>query len=319
MNVGIDETGVGAIFGSIYAAGVVLPTELGALSFLPMDSKLCSEEEITRYADLIRAHAVFVVSSCVEAPVINEIGTKKALERALREVAKQARHKDPSVAILLDGKSGLAHIENITRIPRGDALEASIAAASIIAKDLSNNEMKRLHQEVPMYKVHQNHGYAKTEHIQAIQQHGLSKFHRENAKRFEQVVLQEETRTLSQVACTFYLGELTALTPHMSNWEKTFTIKQQQLAKTSNLTPRAQYFLVKVYRDVMKRLVHEQTLNLNKRLLVGITHFVKTNHYDMPHEHIPLMREAVIKLKEQTLLEANQFKQLKTVWKKACV
>ena len=54
----------------------------------------------------------------------------------------------------------------------------SIAAASILAKTHRDDLMNELHEEFPMYNWKQNKGYATKEHREAIQKHGICKYHR---------------------------------------------------------------------------------------------------------------------------------------------
>ncbi|HXB91415.1 MAG TPA: hypothetical protein VNU72_03965, partial [Puia sp.] len=65
-------------------------------------------------------------------------------------------------------------------IVRGDALFASIAAASILAKTRRDEYMQGLHSEFPQYCWDSNKGYGTKEHRDAIEQFGLCKYHRKS-------------------------------------------------------------------------------------------------------------------------------------------
>jgi len=60
----------------------------------------------------------------------------------------------------------------------GDALIASIAAASILAKTHRDSLMQGLHVQYPQYGWDHNKGYATEVHRNAIQEHGISPYHR---------------------------------------------------------------------------------------------------------------------------------------------
>ena len=71
------------------------------------------------------------------------------------------------------------------RIPQkaiidGDALSASIAAASILAKVSRDNLMNELDKLYPEYGFAKNKGYGTREHLRALQRYGPSPIHRKS-------------------------------------------------------------------------------------------------------------------------------------------
>ena len=54
----------------------------------------------------------------------------------------------------------------------------SIAAASILAKTYRDEYMENIHYDFPEYGWLKNKGYPTKEHRLAIQEHGISPFHR---------------------------------------------------------------------------------------------------------------------------------------------
>ena len=83
--------------------------------------------------------------------------------------------------LLIDGNRFLKY----KKIPHqciieGDAIYASIAAASILAKTYRDDYMKQLHEEFPHYKWNSNKGYGTAEHRNAIEEFGLCKYHRKS-------------------------------------------------------------------------------------------------------------------------------------------
>jgi ribonuclease HII len=65
-------------------------------------------------------------------------------------------------------------------IVKGDGKFASIAAASILAKTYRDDYMNLIHKEFPEYGWNKNKGYGTAIHRKAIEQIGLSKYHRKS-------------------------------------------------------------------------------------------------------------------------------------------
>ena len=67
-------------------------------------------------------------------------------------------------------------------IKKGDAVTASVAAASIVAKVTRDRMMDRYHRRFPAYGFDRNRGYGTEEHRDAIRRHGPSPIHRHSFK-----------------------------------------------------------------------------------------------------------------------------------------
>jgi len=65
-------------------------------------------------------------------------------------------------------------------IIKGDAKEACIGAASIIAKVTRDREMLEWHNKYPHYGLNKHKGYPTQGHIQALEEHGVSPQHRQS-------------------------------------------------------------------------------------------------------------------------------------------
>ena len=65
-----------------------------------------------------------------------------------------------------------------TSIIKGDSKSISIAAASVIAKVTRDKMMYELDQKYPMYDLKHNKGYPTKKHLEAIQEYGITKYHR---------------------------------------------------------------------------------------------------------------------------------------------
>jgi ribonuclease HII len=67
-------------------------------------------------------------------------------------------------------------------IKKGDAVTASVAAASIVAKVTRDRMMDRYHRRFPVYGFDHNRGYGTQTHRDAIRTHGPSPIHRRSFK-----------------------------------------------------------------------------------------------------------------------------------------
>jgi ribonuclease HII len=67
-----------------------------------------------------------------------------------------------------------------TKIIHGDALSASIAAASIIAKVERDRMVAQWDPVFPVYKLASNKGYYTPGHIRSLREHGPSPLHRQS-------------------------------------------------------------------------------------------------------------------------------------------
>ena len=94
-------------------------------------------------------------------------------------------------------------VETVSLI-HGDALSASIAAASIIAKVTRDRMMIELAEQYPQYGFAGNKGYGSREHMQAIAEFGATKWHRRSYEPIKSMHLppaeQEGNRLFSPVS-----------------------------------------------------------------------------------------------------------------------
>jgi ribonuclease HII len=67
-------------------------------------------------------------------------------------------------------------------IKKGDAVTASVAAASIVAKVTRDRMMDRYHRRFPVYGFDHNRGYGTAEHRDAIRRFGPTPIHRYSFK-----------------------------------------------------------------------------------------------------------------------------------------
>src|ERR1700730_17259868 len=126
---GVDEVGRGSLFGPVVAAAVILDADYRIRGL--RDSKLLLAERREVLAERIRAHAIAWAVAAVDAARIDQINIYQASRVAMREAVLGLQPAPDH--LLVDA----VHLDcELPQQPiiHGDALSASIAAASIIAK-----------------------------------------------------------------------------------------------------------------------------------------------------------------------------------------
>jgi ribonuclease HII len=106
-----------------------------------------------------------------------------AMQRAVEALAPRPDH------VLVDARR-IPGIDTVqTSIVGGDGLDASIAAASIVAKVHRDAIMARLDAEYPGYGFARHMGYATREHLRALRRLGACPIHRRSFVSVSQLPL----------------------------------------------------------------------------------------------------------------------------------
>lgn len=172
---GVDEVGRGSLFGPVVAAAVIL--EPGYRIRGLRDSKLLDAETREKLADRIKEHAIAYAISAVDVARIDQINIYHASLLAMREAILQLA---PAPDHLLIDAVRVNWDCPQTNIIHGDALSASIAAASIVAK-VARDAMICLWDPVyPQYDLASNKGYRSPKHLAALREHGPTPLHRQS-------------------------------------------------------------------------------------------------------------------------------------------
>ena len=191
IEAGCDEAGRGPLAGSVFAAAVIFDHNDGLnrlrlndeMMNLINDSKQLTDKQRQRLRPWIEEHAAAWAVAEVTAEEIDQINILNAsilaMQRALDKLTIRPQH------ILVDGNKWKPYIPQgevlaipATTVVKGDATYLSIAAASILAKTYRDEYMTRLSQEYPQYGWDRNMGYPTAEHYKAIQQYGVTPYHR---------------------------------------------------------------------------------------------------------------------------------------------
>lgn len=172
---GVDEVGRGPLIGNVVAACVVLPVgfELEGLT----DSKKLTEKKRNEFYEIICKEAMAIGVGRVSEKIIDEVNIYQATKMAMELAIKEANEKVKIEHILIDAMPMEVGIPT-TSIIKGDAKSITIAAASVVAKVIRDNEMYDLDKIYPMYDLAKNKGYGTKKHLQAIEEYGITKYHR---------------------------------------------------------------------------------------------------------------------------------------------
>ncbi|CDM64549.1 ribonuclease HII [Pyrinomonas methylaliphatogenes] len=183
---GLDEVGRGALAGPVVAAAVILDPCAPLPDGLD-DSKRLSPAERERIAEELKRTAIAIGIGEVSAEEIDRINILQATRRAMM-IALHRLDPRPDY-LLIDGMrlpgSGLAQ----RAIVGGDAISASIAAASVIAKTWRDRLMRECDALYPAYGFASHVGYGTRAHLEALRIHGPCPLHRRSFRG----VLQEDS------------------------------------------------------------------------------------------------------------------------------
>ncbi|MDH6358175.1 ribonuclease HII [Parabacteroides sp. PF5-9] len=175
LEAGCDEAGRGCLAGSVFAAAVILPPDFQHTDL--NDSKQLSEKKRYVLRPIIEQEALAWAVGIVTPEEIDRINILNAsflaMHRAIDQLTVKPEH------LLIDGNRFTPYpsIQH-TAIVKGDSKYLSIAAASILAKTYRDDYMHDLAILHPQYHWEENKGYPTRAHRIAIQQFGITPYHR---------------------------------------------------------------------------------------------------------------------------------------------
>jgi ribonuclease HII len=203
---GVDEAGMAPLAGPVVAGAVILPQNY-KLRGLNDSKKILDAEKRDELAIQIKQDAVCWSVGFAEVEEIDKINIYHAgllaMQRAVQGLGSQPdfilvdARKIPNCAVPQRG------------IIRGDALSASIAAASIIAKTTRDAHMLQLDELYSGYGLASHKGYPTPEHCRALKTLGALPIHRRSFARVREVLgldpvqselFSEDTESSTEVA-----------------------------------------------------------------------------------------------------------------------
>ncbi len=180
---GVDEAGRGPLAGSVVAAAVVLDPArpIAGLN----DSKKLSASARDRLFGQIKTQAVAYAIAEASVEEIDALNILHASLLAMRRAVEQLRLQGVDLAeVRVDGNRCPRWSPGVeipcTPIIGGDARDATIAAASILAKVTRDQQLMALDAQYPQYGFAQHKGYPTALHLAKLAEHGASPVHRQS-------------------------------------------------------------------------------------------------------------------------------------------
>lgn len=172
---GVDEAGRGPLAGPVYAAAVILP-ETPIIEGLN-DSKKLTEKKREALFPIICDTAIAYSIATASVEEIEQYNILQATFLAMTRAVESLKTQ-PAFA-LIDGNRTPRGLQIPSQtIVKGDALSASIAAASILAKVSRDRHLLELDEQYPQYGFKQHKGYGTKAHYEALETYGPSPVHR---------------------------------------------------------------------------------------------------------------------------------------------
>lgn len=193
--IGTDEAGRGPGAGPVFAAAVCFTSFDERLNKLN-DSKQLTEKVREELFDIIKENSIYAIyqGSVEEIEQLNILQTSLlSMNRSCSEIISKL--KTDKVIVLVDGNKKIPNFNfDQETVVKGDAKSASIAGASVLAKVARDRFMQELDKEYPQYCWAENKGYMTKSHLDAVDKHGLCKWHRK--KFFEKHFQKSEQLSL---------------------------------------------------------------------------------------------------------------------------
>ena len=182
---GVDEAGMAPLAGPVVAGAVILPKNY-KLRGLNDSKKILDHETREELAAQIKQDAICWSFGFAEVEEIDRINIYHAGLLAMQR-ALQGLTCLPDF-VLVDARK-IPHVTTPQRgIIRGDALSASIAAASIIAKTTRDAHMLEMDALYAGYGFASHKGYPTPEHCRALKELGALPIHRRSFGRVREVL-----------------------------------------------------------------------------------------------------------------------------------
>ena len=194
------------MFGRLYTSAVILPNEHTCDNFPKFEygkmkdsKKIHSVKKMREISDYIKSNAIAWHIGFVEPNIIDEINIRQSVLTSMRESIRQTLSKISDVNqdnsfLLIDGNDFSKYeycnsigepfeIQYMT-VEKGDNTYASIAAASILAKNAHDEYILDMCEQFPdlkhKYDLHNNVGYGTKKHMDGIREHGITQWHRKS-------------------------------------------------------------------------------------------------------------------------------------------
>ena len=172
---GVDEAGRGPLCGPVCCAACILD-EANPIAGIN-DSKKLSEKRREELYREICEKALAWNTVLIDPETIDRINILNATMLGMTRAVEGL--KLPAQYVIIDGNRypGQLAVPGET-VVKGDALSASIGAASILAKVTRDHYMMELDRQYPQYQLAKHKGYGTKLHYEMIETYGIQSFYR---------------------------------------------------------------------------------------------------------------------------------------------
>lgn len=170
--IGIDEAGRGPLAGELIVCGVVFP--IGYENEEINDSKKLSEKKRIQLFEMIKQDALEILVEVVSIHDIDTLNIYQATKQAMLKICDKSKNASAAISDAMPMECSIPVYDMV----KGDQKSISVAAASIIAKQLRDTMMKDYATQYPNYGFEKHKGYGTKAHIEAIYQYGILPIHR---------------------------------------------------------------------------------------------------------------------------------------------
>lgn len=171
---GIDEAGRGPLAGPVFAAAVILP-ENCAIEGINDSKKLTPKKREALFGEIEAGALAFGIGFATEEE-IDRVNILQATFLAMKRACDKLKVR-PDLALVDGNRMPALGVETRT-IVKGDALCASIAAASILAKVSRDRLLCEIDKLYPQYGFAKHKGYGTAFHVEMLKKYGPCPVHR---------------------------------------------------------------------------------------------------------------------------------------------
>lgn len=172
---GTDEAGRGPLAGEVVAAAVILDPK-NPIAGLADSKKLSEKKREALFVEIQEKALAFSVASATikEIDELNILhASMLAMSRAVAALTIAPEH------VLVDGNRIPPNLPcSAEAVVKGDARQAAISAASILAKVTRDRAIVKAAECYPEYGFEKHKGYPTAQHLEAIRLHGITPIHR---------------------------------------------------------------------------------------------------------------------------------------------
>ncbi len=197
---GVDEVGKGSWAGPLVVCAAVVRDDVSVEELVARDSKALSEKKRETIFDTVAEQCAYWALGVVSANECDRLGMSNAQRLATkRAVVGLGVEVD---AVVADGKWDFVSplVPRVVMRVKADAVSASVAAASVLAKVSRDRLMRELAGEHPHWNFTGNKGYPCPKHRDGLRLHGASAIHRTSWAFMENLGLAPSNELFREVA-----------------------------------------------------------------------------------------------------------------------